>query len=208
MEVSMWAIRKRTIVFVGGLALAFVATIALLGTKYVTASPAASTSSVQPAVAIQVFTVPEIVADTFNTSFVKVGDIATFNTLNPDSVVELDFNGRLFVKTFASPYPGPGMGDAVNEGAIFELRVDGNASSAGIARAAVKKAEIGKEMPASITGIFRNLNPGAHTVSLWVKGVGDGGTDASANPGGWEVDHLVVKEYTPFGYNYLPLIQN
>jgi len=171
---------------------------ALLGSGYASASPAVTPSTVQPMIAVQSFMVPMISVSSFSDTYKKIGTLATFNVLSSNSMVELVFNGRIYVQSFS--------GDAT--GANFELRVDGMATEYGVARAYVRDLEAGERIPVSITGLFHNLAVGPHTASMYVNVAWLGsGTNAQVNPGGWETDHLVVKEYTPIGFVYLPLTQ-
>jgi hypothetical protein len=174
---------------------------ALLGARYASAGPAMAASTVQPMVAVQVYSVQSVNAASFSYTFTKLnGDLARFDVISPSSVVELVINSRLSVGTFCQ-----------DRGAVyFELRVDDAASTHGIARTYVLYEEATKYVPTSITGIFTNLSSGPHNVSMWVKCVdGPGsGSLATVNPGGYDADHLVVKEYLPIGFVYLPAIRN
>ena len=53
---------------------------------------------------------------------------------------------------------------------------------------------------------IRNMCSGFHTASLWIWSYGSGGW-VSVNPGAGTSDHLVVKEYTPFGFTYMPIVR-
>ncbi len=117
----------------------------------------------------------------YSTAFTKVADIGSFTKQVASSTIELTFNGRTY-STFS-------FGVA---GAIFELRVDNAATSNGRARASYR--ESGVAVQTSITGVFTGLAAGNHTVSMWVQGVGGGGTGAQLDQGCWNTDHVVVKE--------------
>ena len=124
----------------------------------------------------------------YGTSFTKVADIGSFTKQLAPSTIEVTFNGRTYVSTMS-------FGSA---GAVFELRVDGAATSNGRARASFRYSETstGAGVQTSITGIFTGLAASAHTVSLWVQAVGAGasGTGAQLDPGCFSTDHVVVKE--------------
>ena len=167
---------------------------ALLGTSYASASPGAAPTVGQPMVKVQVFPISNMGRGPFSYPYAKIGNMATFNVLNPNSVVELTFNGRISAGT--SGYS-----------AIFELRVDDSTSTYGIARAIVEAGEDGKYIPVSITGIFTNLSLGSHTASMWVGNILGDFSGAMINPTNESSDHLVVKEYLPFGYAYMPIVQ-
>ncbi len=117
----------------------------------------------------------------YSTAFTKVADIGSFTKQVASSTIELTFNGRTY-STFS-------FGVA---GAIFELRVDNAATSNGRARASYR--ESGVAVQTSITGVFTGLAAGNHTVSMWVHGVGGGGTGGQLDQGCWNTDHVVVKE--------------
>jgi len=177
-----------------------VALAALLGTSYASASPEAAPSAGQPMVAVEVIPVDtqHILIPVFGiVDFVKIPvDLGTFDVLSASSVVELTFNGRIRVSDF----------QAGSAGAFFELRVDNTATTNGIARAHVEVAEVAQNIPVSITAIFTNLSVGEHTASMWVRGVLNGGWNAYVNQAGWDSNHLVIKEYTPFGISFLPVV--
>jgi hypothetical protein len=124
----------------------------------------------------------------YSTTFAKVADIGIFTKLLTNSTIEATFDGRIYVTTMSFGSPG----------AIFELRVDGAATSNGRARASFRYSETGNGagVQASITGIFTGLAASAHTVSMWVQAVGAGasGTGAQLDPGCFSTDHVVVKE--------------
>jgi hypothetical protein len=117
---------------------------------------------------------------------------------SPESTVELTFNGRIYVSSFAS-----------GTGAIFELRVDDEPSTVGRARATLRAAESGGGgVQASITGLFNGLPAGEHTASMWVRtSVSGAGSQAMVDPGCWSSDVLIVKEHTPFGSTNLPMLR-
>jgi hypothetical protein len=129
-------------------------------------------------------------ADSFNVpvlyipfvgSWMKMGDMATF-TKQAGATLEITYNGRLSI--------GPssiGLG-----GAKFELRVDGSPTSVGVAQATCYPDE--GRVPVSITGIFRGLSAGSHTVSMWVCANAGTVADATVNPGNTSAS-LIIKEY-------------
>jgi len=124
----------------------------------------------------------------YSIAFTKVADIGIFTKLLANSTIEVTFDGRIYVTAMSFGSPG----------AIFELRVDGAATSNGRARASFRYSETGNGagVQTSITGIFTGLAASGHTVSMWVQAVGAGasGTGAQLDPGCWSTDHVVVKE--------------
>lgn len=122
----------------------------------------------------------------YTTSFKKVADIGTFSKQLAGSTIEVTFNGRTYVDTMV-----PGA-----TGAIFELRIDNNPTTNGRAGSTLRNAEAGNRagVPTTISGIFTGLTAGTHTVSMWIRGMYGGGTDAALDPGCWGTDHAVVKE--------------
>jgi hypothetical protein len=125
----------------------------------------------------------------YSTTFTKVADIGTFTKLLAGSTIEVVFNGRTYVSAMSFGA----------QGAIFELRVDGTATSNGRARASYRYSETatGAGIQTSITGIFTGLAASTHTVSMWVQAVGSGasGTGAQLDPGCFATDCVVVKEF-------------
>jgi hypothetical protein len=84
--------------------------------------------------------------------------------------------------------------------------VDDTPTAFGVARDCINpEGEINTDIHTSISGIFTDLSPGTHTASMWISGGFGGGESAIVNPGGWDADHLVIKEYVPFGFVYLPI---
>jgi hypothetical protein len=119
----------------------------------------------------------------FSTSYAKILDVGSFTKINPSSIIEITFNGRI------------GVLSVTGEGAKFELRVDDAATTNGRARANIRSAEAGFDgVPVSITGIFTGLSSGSHTVSIWVRTSTGTGSDAAVDPGCWSTDHIIIKE--------------
>lgn len=119
-------------------------------------------------------------------SYLKIGNIATFSKLNDDSLVEIIFRGRL------------GVADVSTIGAKFELRVDDAPSSIGQARALVRQSEEGLEgISTSIIGYFEDLTSGTHTISIWGRVSGTGtATNMRINPNCFsDVDAVTIKEF-------------
>lgn len=132
--------------------------------------------------------------------YARIADVGKFTVQSAESVVEVTYNGRLWVASMTG-----------TTGVIYELRVDDIASPVGRARAVVRSNEVGGSggVPASITGIFTSLAEGEHTLSIWARAASDGSaTSVLINPGCFSVDHAVIKEFLPFGTVALPLIIN
>ena len=121
----------------------------------------------------------------YTTTYTKVADIGSFNIGSPDSVVEITYNGRFLVETF----------DPGNTGVTFELRVDDTASTEGRARVLVRSTEASLFVFGSMTGIFKGLPTGAHTVSVWAAGYFGGGSGVVIEPGCFDADHVVIEEF-------------
>ena len=129
-------------------------------------------------------------------TYVKLRDLGTFMVNSPDSLVELTFNGRIFVESFSS-----------STGAVFELRIDDTPSTIGRARANLRAAQVGGGgEQVSITGMFRGLSVGSHSASMWARTIFGTATGARLDPGCWSTDVLIVKEHLPFGVSFLPMI--
>lgn len=119
-------------------------------------------------------------------TYAKIGDIATFTKLNDESLVEIDYRGRLGVVAMTSL------------GTKFELRVDDESSTVGQARALVREEEVGlKGISTSISGYFEDLPAGTHTISIWARASGSGtATTLRINPNCFsDVDQVTIKEF-------------
>jgi len=122
----------------------------------------------------------------FALGYKKILDVGTFTKLDDDSLLDITFNGRIYVESFAGG----------STGARFELRVDDNPSTNGRARTTLKASEAGGSgILASIKGIFTGLDAGSHTVSIWVNTLYGTGTKAMVDHGCWGSDHIVVMEF-------------
>ncbi|MCE5346158.1 MAG: hypothetical protein LLG13_07725 [Bacteroidales bacterium] len=127
--------------------------------------------------------VPYALLGTSSTNWTKIGDIGTISKLDATSDLDVTFNGRVYVGTLASS-------------AIFEIRIDAVATTTGWARAYFRSTETsGMGIPASMTGIFTGLSAGYHTVSMWVRVTSGTGSDATMNPGNFQSDHVIVREF-------------
>lgn len=166
-------------------------------TGQVTAAPSAAAQTMRPTMVSQVFDVNCTSLPAVTPTYAKLLDMATFTVQSPDSTVNLTFNGRIFVGSFAS-----------GTGAIFELRVDDAVSPLGRARANLRAAEAGGGgVHVTITGSFTGLSAGEHTASMWVRtSNGGAATQALVDPGCWSSDVLIVQEYLPFGFTFLPSV--
>jgi len=150
-----------------------------------------------PMVAVTVIDVPTYYLAEVSSDFAKIADIGTFTKHSTGSLVELTFSGRIYMTEYS----------VQSIGAIFELRVDGNVSSIGRARASLRTSETSfGGVPVSITGMFTELSEGDHTVSMWVRTVLGSGSAAFVNPMNFPTDVLIIKEQLPFGFAYMPLI--
>ena len=100
-----------------------VTALAIVSFTALTVSLLESKALAQPLLNVQVLDVNcPFSGVSFSNNFTKVLDIGTFAASGaPDSIVEITFNGRLFVGSF----------DASSTGAVFELRVDDMATAAG-----------------------------------------------------------------------------
>jgi hypothetical protein len=177
----------------------FIATLVAQNNSLSSAAPA---SALSPTVHHTVLDVDCVSVPAFTSTYIKISDIGTFSVASADSVVEATFYGRIDVDSFG----------ATATGAAFELRVDDEPSPVGRARATVRANELSSSpggIQASMSGVFPNLAPGDHAVSLWVRaggGAGSSGTGGRVDPGCWSSDHIVVREYIAFGTTFLPSI--
>ena len=111
----------------------------------------------------------------------------------------------------SGPHRGPRIRPPDGTGLVYELRVDDAASSAGRIRGVLKSDETGNGVGRSVSmgGFFEGLSAGTHTASLWAR-VANGTTATTVmyDPGCWSSDHVLVKEYLPFGAIALPAVMN
>jgi len=157
---------------------------------------AASQAAGAQMLAVTVYDVESGSIANVNSTWTKLADLATFTVNSNDSLVELTFNGRVFIADFAEP----------SSVAYFEMRVDGAASTIGTARASLSDLEEGQSVLVSFTGMFSGLSEGFHTASMWVRTASSTAFLAAVNPHNYESDVLIVKEHLPFGVTFLPLI--
>ena len=120
----------------------------------------------------------------FTGTFQKIGNIGTVSKVDPGSILEVSYYGRVSVE------------NVTTTGAYFEMRVDDVATTNGRANLHVKNSEIGTSgISAFFTAVFSGLSAGNHTISMWVRAQGTGtGTYASYNPGCWLGDYVIVRE--------------
>lgn len=175
---------------------ALIALVVVLGGR-VWGGQATPQAAMQPMVIPQVFDVNCVSLATITPTYAKLTNLGTFTVNSPDSIVEMTFNGRIFIGSFTS-----------GTGAVFELRVDDATSTVGRARANLRVAQAGGGgVQTSITGFFTGLAAGNHTASMWVRtSSGGSANQAMVDPGCWSTDVLIVKEHTPFGATFLPAV--
>ena len=171
--------------------------VVTLGTDLSEGQAKSQISAVSPAVIVTVLDVPYATrTDTIN-DYSKIADIGTIQLQSADSLLELTYNGRIAAGS---------MGTSTTA-AVFELRLDDVASTLGHARATLTVDELRPGgIPVSFTGLFSGYAAGSHTVSVWVRAVGIA-YSPTLNPvsPNHEADVIIAKEYTPFGYSYIPL---
>jgi hypothetical protein len=120
-----------------------------------------------------------------SSTWTNIYNIGSFTKLNSTSPIELTYNGRIAV-----------TGSIGGLSVSFELRIDGVASTAGYARASIKKSEVGDNgIQVSITGIFNGLSMGTHTVSIWGYDKYGTSTDIMVDPGCFSTDVVIIKEF-------------
>lgn len=157
--------------------------------------PANAAANMSPTVRHTVLPVTCISVASFSTTYTKIADFGDFMVDSPDATVEATFYGRVSADTLT---------DA--NGAVFELRVDDLPTSQVWARARFRNGETTNGLPVSMSGVFTGLAAGEHTVSIWVRSSGGSGTGGRVDPGCWSSDHIVVREFAPFGTTFLPSI--
>ncbi len=158
---------------------------------------ARSATSLTPYVHHTILNVSCVSAANFNQEYTKITDIGDFTVVSDDAVVEVTYQGRVNVDTLTG-----------TSGTVYELRVNNLPSTVGSARAHVNTVGSQGEY-ITFTGVFTGLEPGEHTVSMWVRtSTGNTGTGGRVDPGCWSSDVVIVREYTAFGHVFLPLSSN
>lgn len=178
-----------------------VALAALLAAAGFAAGRLSAAPTARPSIVTTVLE-PSCTSITATPTYSKIGDLGTFEVQSAESLVEITFHGRLY----AFSTDGGGV--------KFELRIDDAASTIGRIRGLVKENEMGNVpgkfavgTPVSMGGFWEGLSVGTHTVSMWAQ-VTNGTTAANAmyDPGCWSSDHVMIKEYLPFGTVALPAV--
>jgi len=118
------------------------------------------------------------VADTF----VKIGDMGTFTKAEEQTDIELNYSGR--VKS---------DGWSGSTGVYFELRIDDQPPSDGRALAVNGQENVSANV--TIIGVYSGLATGSHTASMWARTYWGSVTQACFEPGCWNADQLLVREY-------------
>ena len=122
---------------------------------------------------------------TATTTYQKIGDMGTFTKNIANSFIELNLQTNLYVGSFTG-----------TTGVIFELRVDGVATSFGRATALLRTT--GTYEPITIIGAFSGLSAGSHTVSLWAKSIFNTATNIMWDNGCFNLfgtNNVLVKEF-------------
>ena len=180
---------------VGAVALLLLAVAAVTVSYRVGQTSAAP--SVSPGVLAQVLNVSCSSGNISGGTYQKIIDIDTFSVQSADSLVEVQFNGRLDADVITG-----------GNGIVFELRVDDLPSPIGRARAPIFLADLPiNGQLATMTAFYEGLEPGEHMVSIWgVTGSGGSTNGARVDPGCWSSDHVAIKEYLPFGSVAIPAV--
>ena len=160
---------------------------------------AAALASFGPSVKITLLDIANADINLPNTTPVKIAEVGAFTVENPASLVEVTHNGRVKVDSMTG------------SGVFFELRVDdvrgadvkpGQPSGYAI----VRQSEAGVYVVNSFAGYWEGLPAGTHTVSIWARTSTGSAVGAMIDPGGWQSNIVIVKEYLPYGTTSLPVI--
>src|SRR5690606_2181305 len=119
-------------------------------------------------------------------SFQKLADLGTFTKQEASTLIELDYQTN-----FQATMTGSG-------GVVFQLRIDGVATTIGKAGLLLRTAQSGTSIPGIIHGIFSGLSTGSHTVSIWAREVNSTATNIYIDPGcfnSYFVNTVLVKEF-------------
>jgi hypothetical protein len=123
------------------------------------------------------------ILSSITTSYQLVANLGSINKKDANSAITVSFNGRVSAETL------------LGTGVIFELRINGAATTSGVARAVLKKSETGSDgVHVNMTGIWKNLPEGPHTLSIFAIGMHGTGTNARIDPGCWSSAHTLVTE--------------
>jgi hypothetical protein len=172
--------------------------LAIVTLPSVTRPASGAAGGMSPTVHHTVLPVSCVSTPVFTSAYTKIADFGEFTVINGQSTVEATFYGRVSADTLTG-----------TSGAAFELRIDDAAAPIGRARATVRDSELSYGVQVSMSGVFPELSPGVHAVSVWVKAGGSGtGTGGRVDPGCWSTDHIVVREFAPFGTTFLPYQSN
>lgn len=180
----------------GGLLLLVAVALLLVTAGFATGRLAAQ-PTVRPTVKVTVLELACTAINDVGDTFVKIGDAGQFDVQSADSLVELQFNGRLYAES------------TNGTGVRYELRVDDAATPRGRIRAILKAGEVGGGVGrnATMSGFYAGLPAGTHTVSIWAQTAN--GTDSDTvmyDAGCWSSDVVNIKEYLPFGTIALPAV--
>jgi hypothetical protein len=116
-----------------------------------------------------------------DTVWTQVADIGSFFKRTAGSLIELDYSGILW----ASSFTGTGVS--------FEFRVDGVPTTKGRMRSLTRTP--GEYSSASSTGVFPGLAAGNHQVTVWAKSWWGTAGETCVDPGCFQTDQILVKEY-------------
>lgn len=161
---------------------------------------AAPLASFGPQVSLTALAVPNA-GKTVTTvgSWVKVTDVGHFTANNAASLVEVTHQGRLMAQSC--------NGTAGFQCAAFVIRVDNAGTMANTGFAYIQNTEVNTNVPITFTGYFQNLAAGDHVVSIWAELLSGSTAMVITNPGGVSGNDVIVKEYLPLGFTYLPQIE-
>ena len=174
-----------------------VALAALLAAAGFAAGRLNAASTARPSIVTHVLQPSCTAIDNVTSTYTKIGDLGTFEVQSTDSLVETTFHGRVY----ASATNGTGL--------RYELRIDDAATATGRIRAILKAAEVGGSVGrhVSMGGFWEGLAVGTHTVSLWAQTANGSDSDTVMfDAGCWSSDHVMIKEYLPFGTVAVPAI--
>ncbi len=168
----------------------------LIRPSQVQAAPLASFS---PQLSVTSLSIPNASQLVATSVWTKIGDVGHITLQSSGSMVEITHQGMLIMQGCTSGFTC----------GAFQIRVDNVGPIIKSGTALFETPETAVSVHQTFSGYWQNLAAGDHIVSIWAEGLSTNKPTAIINPGGMgNGNQVIVKEYLPFGFTYLPQIQN